>query len=300
MLPVVSSSVGSGLSINQQCTLLGIARSSYYWHRSRRIPVLAGEQEMVLRNRIQTICLEWPCYGYRRVRHQLQREGYCVNHKRVKRLMKEDNLLCLRRKAFVPATTNSCHGQRIYPNLTKGIELIELNQLWIADITYIRLQKEFIYLAVILDAFSRRVIGWALDRYIQTHLALEALRMALRGREISSGLIHHSDRGVQYASGEYIEQLTLAGVAISMSRKGNPYDNAKAEAFMSTLKKEEVHMNEYESFEQARQNIRRFLESYNNLRLHSSLGYYAPAVFENNHKQSQLCSTLTTVFAVQE
>ena len=300
MSPVIATPYGPHLPIDRQCSLLGIARSSYYWkltHPTHRLP---DDEEMIVRSRIQQLCLQWPCYGYRRVTKQLVLEGCHVNHKRVKRLMKEDNLLCLRKKSFVPVTTNSCHGHRVYPNLVKAITLTTPNQLWVSDITYIRLLKEFIYLAVILDAFSRRVIGWALSRQIDTRLTLDALLMALQTRQVAPGLIHHSDRGVQYASGEYIERLNLAGIAVSMSRKGNPYDNAKAESFMSTLKKEEVHMNEYESFDEVLNNIRRFLVSYNDHRLHSAIGYCAPAVLENNPKQSQLASTFTNGFIVQQ
>ena len=301
MVPFIVAAKSS-LSIDRQCKLLSIARSNYYYHLSKPL-VLPDEAEITLRHRIQKLCLKWPSYGYRRITHQLQDEGCPINHKRVKRLMKEDNLLCLRRKPFVPATTDSRHGHRVYPNLAKGLILTEPNQLWIADITYIRLHREFVYLAVILDGFSRRLIGWALHRSINTQLTLEALQMALRSRpEIArgKGLIHHSDRGVQYASGEYTAGLAHANICISMSRKGNPYDNAKAESFMSTLKKEEIHMNEYASFDEVKSNLHRFLHEYNEHRLHSSIGYCAPTVFENHHKLSHYASTLSTAFSVQE
>jgi transposase InsO family protein len=195
--------------------------------------------------------------------------------------MREDNLLCLRRRKFVIATTNSNHGHRVYPNLAKGMTLTDINQLWIADITYIRLEIEFVYLAVILDAFSRRVIGWALGRSLEDDLAIAALQMAFRERGYPEGLTHHSDRGVQYASNDYTGLLQQHGVRISMSRKGNPYDNATCESFMKTLKYDEVYRQEYRDLAEARSSIKRFLEkTYNGKRLHSALGYRPPAEFE--------------------
>lgn len=235
---------------------------------------------MRLRDTIQKIALQMPAYGYRRVTAELRRRSFVVNHKRVLRIMRQDNLLCLRRRAFV-RTTNSDHKLPIYPNLARGIKPSGLNQLWAADITYIRLQHEFVYLAVILDVFSRRVIGWALGRTLEASLAVEALRMAIRRGRVEPGLVHHSDRGIQYASFAYTELLTEHGIRISMSRKGNPYDNAKAESFMKTLKSEEVYRSEYRDLEDARRQIRRFIEGvYNRKRLHSALGYRSPAEFE--------------------
>jgi transposase InsO family protein len=208
-----------------------------------------------------------------------------VNHKRVLRIMREDNLLCLRRRSFV-RTTNSNHGLRVYPNLAKDLKLTGLNQLWVADITYIRLLHEFVYLAVILDAYSRRVIGWALSRTLEADLAVEALRMAIRRGRVEPGLVHHSDRGVQYASLAYIELLDEHKIKPSMSRRGNPYDNAKAESFMKTLKYEEVHRSEYRDLADARRQIGRFIESvYNQKRLHSALGYLPPAEFEQKVRE---------------
>jgi transposase InsO family protein len=207
--------------------------------------------------------------------------------------MKANNLRCRRKKRFI-STTDSKHGFAVYENLAKDIIPVRPNQLWRADITYIRLSSEFVYLAVILDAFSRRVVGWALSRHIDAQLTLGALRMALEARVIEPGLVHHTDRGVQYACGEYVEVLTKHGILISMSRKGNPYDNAMAESFMKTLKAEEVRINEYRSFTEAWENIERFIEIvYNSKRLHSSLGYNTPEEVEASfiHSYTTLATT---------
>jgi putative transposase len=235
---------------------------------------------MQLRDAIQKVALKMPTYGYRRITAQLHRVGWVINRKRVLRIMREDNLLCLRRKLFV-RTTDSNHKLPVYLNLAKDLVPRDVNQLWVADITYIRLSQQFIYLAVILDKFSRRVIGWALGQSLEAELALEALRMAIRGRRISPGLVHHSDRGVQYASRDYTSLLAQNDIQISMSRRANCYDNATAESFMKTLKCEEVYRTEYLDLEDARQQIKRFIESvYNRTRLHSALGYQPPAEFE--------------------
>jgi putative transposase len=235
---------------------------------------------VVVRDRIQQIALEMPSYGYRRITAQLHREKLDVNHKRVLRLMRADNLLCLRTTPFVH-TTDSDHALPIYPNLVSTLEVTGLNQLWIADITYVRLRCEFIYLAVILDAFSRRCIGWCLERHLQTDLTLAALRMALAGRAVQPGLVHHSDRGVQYAAHAYTDLLTAHGIQISMRRRGNPYDNAQAESFMKTLKYEEVYINDYETLDEADASIGHFLEDvYNQKRRHSALRYCPPTEFE--------------------
>ena len=235
---------------------------------------------MEVRDAIQKLAVQMPAYGYRRITAALQRAGWVVNHKRVLRLMRADNLLCLRKRAFV-RTTDSEHKLRIYPNLARELKPSGLNQLWVADISYIRLLLEFVYLAVILDAFSRRVIGWALGRTLEAELALAALRMAIARGRVTPGLVHHSDRGVQYASKDYIELLTAHGILISMSRRGNPYDNAQAESFVKTLKYEEVYRTEYLDFADARRRLGKFIESvYNEKRLHSALGYLPPAEFE--------------------
>jgi transposase InsO family protein len=213
----------------------------------------------------------------------LKRRGWAVNHKRVGRIMREDNLLCLRRRKFVVTTTDSDHNLRVYRNWAKEMELTGIDQLWRADITYIRLETEFVYLAVVLDAFSRRVIGWALDRNLEDDLAIAALKMALRRRTTPEGLTHHSDRGVQYASNDYTGLLRDYGIRISMSRKGNPYDNAACESFMKTLKYEEVYRQEYRDLAEARASIEKFIEKiYNGKRLHSALGYRPPVEFERS------------------
>jgi transposase InsO family protein len=242
---------------------------------------------MALRNEIQQIALRWPAYGYRRVHAELIRQGWKVNHKRVLRLMRSDNLLCVRRRRFL-FTTDSRHGLPIYPNLVAELIVTSIDQLWVADITYVRLQLEFVYLAVLLDAFSRRCLGWALRRSLEAALALEALRMALRHRRPKPGLVHHSDRGVQYASRDYTAELQQHGIRISMSRTASPYDNAQAESFMKTLKYEEVYRTEYRSLEDARASIGEFLDKiYNRERLHSALGYRPPLEFERHLRRAQ-------------
>jgi len=263
-----------------------VSRAGYYRFLQ---PVEENAGEMELRDAIQKLAVEMPAYGYRRITAALRRDDWMVNHKRVLRLMRADNLLCLRNRAFV-RTTDSDHQLRVYPNLARDLKVSGLNQLWVADITYIRLRLEFVFLAVILDAFSRRVIGWALGRTLEAELALAALRMAIARGRVAPGLVHHSDRGVQYASGAYIELLTEHGILISMSRRGNPYDNAQAESFIKTLKYEEVYRTEYLDFADARRRIGKFIESvYNRKRLHSALGYLPPAEFEQQLRlQSEL------------
>lgn len=237
---------------------------------------------MELRDALQQVALQFPAYGYRRITAELKRRGFAVNHKHVLRLMRQDNLLCLRHKSFV-ATTDSRHNLPVYPNLARDLVASQVNRLWVADLTYIRLRGEFVYLAVVLDAFSRRVIGWALGRSLEAGLALSALRMALRQRRPEPGLVHHSDRGVQYASHDYTDLLKEHKIEISMSRKANPYDNAACESFMKTLKYEEVYRTEYRDLADAYAQIGEFLELvYNQQRLHSALGYVPPAEFEQN------------------
>lgn len=237
---------------------------------------------MDLRSQIQQIALRWPAYGYRRVHAELRRHGWSVNHKRILRLLRADNLLCLRRRKFI-LTTDSQHGLPIYPNLVEGMVLTGLDQLWVADITYIRLQVEFVYLAILLDAFSRRCIGWALRRSLEAALVVEALRMSLLHRRPGPGLVHHSDRGAQYAARDYTALLQQHGIRISMSRLATPYDNARAESFIKTLKYEEVYRTEYRDLEHAKALIGQFLEKvYNQQRLHSALGYRPPLEFERS------------------
>lgn len=269
---------GGGLSITQMVELGGVSRSGFYRHQARPEP--GPDPDMDLRDTIQRIALEWPSYGRPRITRELGRRGFKVNAKKVYRLLREDNLLCVRKRRFV-VTTNSNHGLRVYPNLARDMVLTGVDQLWRADITYIRLQEEFVFLAVILDAFSRKVIGWALDRTMGGDLTLAALRMAIKNRNIQPGLVHHSDRGSQYASHAYTDLLKEHDIRISMSRKGNPWDNASCESFMKTLKYEEVLRQEYRDLAEARASIYAFIEKvYNQKRLHSALGYLPPVEFE--------------------
>jgi len=238
------------------------------------------DRDMDLRDAIQRIALEWPSYGRPRITAALRREGWVVNPKRVYRLLREDNLLCMRKRKFV-VTTDSNHNRRVYPNLAEQVTLSGINQLWVADITYIRLEAEFVYLAVVIDAYSRRVIGWALDRRVEDDLPLAALRQALELRRPPAGLVHHSDRGSQYASGDYTGLLKTHGCEISMSHKSSPWENASCESWMKTLKYEEVYRQEYRDLAEARASIARFIdEVYNQKRLHSALGYRPPVEFE--------------------
>ncbi len=270
------------INISRGCSALGISRSGYSkWIKQDKIHY-SNPEEMKLKNEIQVIAIDFPGYGYRRITIELHRRGFEVNHKVVYEFMKNDNLLCIK-KVFVPKTTDSEHNLPVYPNLAKDIVITGINQLWAADITYIRLVREFVYLAVIIDVFSRKCIGWKLGRDIDTKLALAALNMALADRKHMgiSNLVHHSDQGVQYASWEYVEKLKENGIKISMSRKGNPYDNAFAESFIKTLKYEEVYLWEYETYDEAHRNIKKFLEVvYNKKRVHSSIGYVTPEEFK--------------------
>jgi len=273
-----------GLTIERMVELGQVSRSGFYRFEKGAPPRL--DSDMKLRDAIHRIALEWPSYGRPRITAELRRQGWTVNPKRVHRLLREDNLLCLRKRKFV-VTTDSNHGRKIYPNLAGKMTLTGVDQLWVADITYIRLQEEFIFLAVILDAYSRRVIGWALALTMEDDLTLAALRMAIAQRGVMPGLVHHSDRGSQYASKAYTDLLKEHGIDISMSRKGNPWDNAACESFMKTLKYEEVFRNEYRDLPEAKRSIQRFLEKvYNEKRLHSALGYRPPAEFESSLPRS--------------
>ena len=263
------------LSVRRACALVGINRSWYYAQ-----PRCRSTEDADVQDEIEKIVLEFAGYGYRRVTPELRRRGYRVNHKRVLRIMRGGDLLCrLRRRR--KRTTDSDHGLAVYPNLLKDRAITALDEVWVADITYIRLPHEFVYLAVILDAYSRKVIGWELSRSLETSLTLAALERALRSRTVQPGLIHHSDQGVQYASESYVRRAREAGLTLSMGRRGQPTDNPRAEAFFRTLKMEQVYLTEYLDLDDAHRQIRRFIEHvYNRKRLHSSLGYLPPVEFE--------------------
>ena len=272
------SALQGEVSVRPSCAILGISRSWYY-QADEQTPSAA---DTALRARIEEIVVEFPGYGYRRVTATLQREEQIVNHKRVVRIMREESLLCQLKRRWV-ATTDSRHELGNYPNRVKGLVVIRLNQVWVADLTYVRLARGFVYLAAILDACSRKVLGWALSRWIDAALALRALEHALATRSVSAGVIHHSDHGVQYASVAYVTRLQEHGIAISMAAIGNPYENAQAESFFKTLKTEEVYLKEYTDFTDAERQLGHFIDAvYNQKRLHSSLTYRPPAEFEES------------------
>lgn len=266
------------LSVERMCWLAQVSRAGFYRSLHEQTPV---QEDMEVRSAIQQIALEHRRrYGYRRITAELRRRGMRVNRKRVSRIMREDNLLAVQPRAFV-ITTDSNHELEVYLNLAGRMKLTGINQLWVADITYIRLQAEFVYLAVILDAFSRKVVGWALDRTLAAQLPIAALEQAIAERHPSPGVVHHSDRGVQYASGDYVGILRKHQMIPSMSRPANPYDNASCESFLKTLKREEIYANEYRDLDHLRANIEAFIEQYyNRSRLHSALGYRPPEEFE--------------------
>jgi putative transposase len=279
-------SLQGSLSIERMCQLARVSRAGFYRYWQEHKP---AEEETEVRNKIQAIVLEHRRrYGYRRITAELRRQGLGVNHKRVLRIMREDNLLSVRPRSF-RVTTDSKHEWEVYLNLAQRMELTGINQLWVADITYIRLQKEFVYLAVILDGYSRKVVGWALERSLTSALPRAALERALAERRPAVGLVHHSDRGVQDASQDYVKILRQHQIELSMSRAGNPYDNASCESFIKTLKQEEIYSNEYRDMEHLRANIEAFLEDYyNRHRLHSALGYRPPEEFEQMQPEKAL------------
>jgi putative transposase len=273
-----------GFSITEACRATGLSRAGFYRHYEEHEP---RQADVELRDAIHEIVIENRCYGHRRVTAALQQKDWVVNRKRVLRLMRADNLLALRKRRYV-LTTDSRHPFAIYPNLVPRLVVNGVNQLWVADITYIRLRETFLYLAVVLDAYSRKAVGWELGDTLESSLAIAALQRALADRAVEPGMVHHSDRGVQYASNDYVALLESHGFLISMSRTGNPYDNAKAESFMKTLKCEEVYLQNYRDREEAYASIAHFIdEVYNHKRLHSALGYLSPATFEaKNNKEA--------------
>jgi transposase InsO family protein len=271
------------LSVERMCTLTQVSRAGFYRWLQRKQP---GVEETAVRAGIQEVAVEHHRrYGYRRITAELRHRGMIVNRKRVLRMMQEDNLLAVRRRKFV-STTDSRHPFEVFLNLAQRMELTAPNQLWVADLTYIRLQQEFVYMAVVLDAFSRRVVGWALNRSLRSAVAVDALQQAMDTRKPLPGLVHHSDRGVQYASQDYIELLQRHGATCSMSRTGNPYDNARCESFLKTLKQEEIYCREYRDLDDLRLHSNAFIdEYYNRRRLHSALGYVSPDAFEQATSQ---------------
>jgi putative transposase len=287
-------SLQGSLSIERMCQMVLVSRRSFYRSLKEQQPV---EEEMEVRSAIQQIALEHRRrYGYRRITAELRRRGMPVNHKRVVRIMREDSLLALQPKRF-KITTNSNHKFEIYLNLAARMKLTGINQLWVADITYLRLKTEFVYLAVILDGFSRKVVGWALDRTLAMQLTVGALEQAIERRQPQPGLVHHSDRGLQYARAEYIAILEKHHMVPSMSRPANPYDNASCESFIKTLKREEIYAHKYEDLEQLRANIEEFIEEYyNRQRLHSALGYRPPEEFEQKTESQAESRSATMEF----
>jgi transposase InsO family protein len=272
------------MSLGEACHLVQVSRSGYLDWNGREPKSDDFEQEVM--STLHRIAEEFPYYGYKRMTKALKREGLAVNHKRIYRLMADEKLLCIRKK-FKPVTTQSNHGFPTYSNLAKDFIPQDINQLVVSDITYIALQSDFVYLAILMDVFSRRFVGWGLSREANSQLVLNALNraIALRGAKNMKGCIHHSDQGVQYASHAYIQRLAEVGMLPSMSEKGNSYDNAYAESAIKTIKYNEVHMKEYESFEDAYFNIKKFIEEvYNKKQLHSGIGYIPPEEFEKTAK----------------
>jgi putative transposase len=279
------------------CHVARVSRAGFYRDWQQRQPEV---EEMELRARIQQIVLAHRrCYGYRRIKRDLKDQGWVVNHKRVARIMGEDNLLAVRRRRYI-LTTDSRHDLPVFRNLAATMKLTGINQLWVADLTYLRLRQQFLYLAVVLDAYSRRVVGWALDDSLQARLVLAALHNAIRERQPAAGLVHHSDRGAQYASREYIAVLEEHGIEASMSRAGNPYDNARCESFLKTLKQEEIYTRQYRDRTDLERHMAEFLDQYyNRRRLHSALGYRSPEDFERS-LQPQMTTTQMSFFRHEE
>jgi putative transposase len=273
------------LTVERMCILAAVSRAGYYRFCAPRADT--DEEESRLRDAIQRAAIESRHYGYRRITRILRAQGWEVNHKRVARLMREDGLLAIRKRRFIPQTTDSEHDFEVAVNVARRLTPTAINQLWVADITYVRLGRVDVFLAVVMDAFSRRIVGWNLAPKITTELALTALSNAIESRQPTPGLIHHSDRGVQYASTAYVDMLLQHGMIPSMSRPGNPYDNAKCERFMKTLKQEEIRCFEYRNIEDLRANLDAFIDRYYNAtRLHSALGYLSPDEFERRAAQS--------------
>jgi putative transposase len=259
------------------CELSGVSRASFYRGWAQKAP---SEAETALRDAIQRMALAHRDHGYRRITPLIQRAGFVVGHEKVRRILRNDNLLAVRRRKFV-VTSDSNHRFRIHPNLAESLELTAVNQLWVADLTYLRLRREFVFLAIVLDAFSRKAIGWQLGRTLETRLPLAALEAAIASRQPPSGWVHHSDRGTQYASNEYVKRLEACGAHLSMSRPARPWENGKCESFIKTLKREEIDARRYSSFHQLQQHLEEFIEQiYNKVRLHSALGYRSPEEFE--------------------
>jgi putative transposase len=259
------------------CEMAGVSRASFYRSWEQKAP---HEAETALRDAIQRIALAHRDHGYRRITPLIQRAGFVVGEEKVRRILRNDNLLAVRRRKFV-VTSDSKHRYRVHPNLAESLELTSVNQLWVADLTYIRLRGEFVFLAIVLDAFSRKAIGWALGRTLETRLPLAALEAAIASRRPQAGLVHHSDRGTQYASNEYVQRLESCGAHLSMSRPARPWENGKCESFIKTLKREEIDARSYRNFNQLQQHLEEFIEQiYNQVRLHSALGYRSPEEFE--------------------
>ncbi len=279
------------------CELAGVSRASFYRSWEEQEPTAA---EMAVRDAIQRAAIAHRYYGYRRIAAQLQQQGFMVSAKKVRRLMREDNLVAIRRRKFV-VTTDSDHRFRVHPNLAQSLELTRINQLWVADLTYLRLEQEFAYLAVVLDAYSRRVIGWELGRTLGVSLTLEALEKAIADRQPKPGLVHHSDQGVQYACQSYVDRLESCGAVLSMSRPGRPWENGRCESFIKTLKHEELDARQYHTLEELRDHVTEFIERiYNLKRLHSALAYRSPIKFEKQHESGVAWMPATLSFLRHE